>query len=178
MDPRAGALFGEPGSRLVNLGPVELVVPEHVEDVRGARPVIRKLVNKPFGVGREVARKDDDVRRRVVLRHVAPMLKMEVGEDLDLHGTFNPLPVASCEARGGSRAAGPSAPLVRVPYGILSHFHQPLFAVFRRVQVTSFLAVGGTMRQSPCERLLFGPSQEAWPLVKARSTACAHCRSG
>ena len=35
VDPRASALFGEPGSRLIDLRPVELVVPEHVEDVRG-----------------------------------------------------------------------------------------------------------------------------------------------
>ena len=94
-------------SRLIDLRPVELVVPEDVEDVRGARPVIRNLVNKPFGVGRKVARKDDDVRRRVVLRHKAAALEVEVGEDLDLHGSFNPRLAASCEARGGSRASGP-----------------------------------------------------------------------
>ena len=40
VDPGLHTLRGELPPRLVNLGPVELVVAEHVEDVRGARPLL------------------------------------------------------------------------------------------------------------------------------------------
>lgn len=48
-------------------------------------------------VGREVPGRDDDIRFRVVLRHEAAMLEVEVGEDLDLHLSFGCFPAGSRE---------------------------------------------------------------------------------
>ena len=103
VDPSPRAFLGEPGSRLVDLGPVELVVPEHVEDVRGTRPVLRELVNEPLGVGCEIACEDDDVRFRVVLWQEAAVLEMEVREDLNLHS----VPSLAVNRFASARVLGP-----------------------------------------------------------------------
>ena len=61
VDPGLHTLRGELRPRLVDLGPVELVVAEHVEDVRGARPLLCEVLDQALGAGREVAREHDDV---------------------------------------------------------------------------------------------------------------------
>ena len=86
VDPDFRAFVGEPGPRVVDLRAVELVVPEDVEDVRGTSPELRELRHESLRIGREVAGEDDDVGLGVVRGHRSTMLKMEIGEDLDLHG--------------------------------------------------------------------------------------------
>ena len=106
VDPDFRALVRQPLPRLLDLGPVELVVPEHVEDVRRARPAPRDELDEPFGVGREVACEDDDVRLRVMLGQVAAVLEAQVGEDLDLHRSFD---VRSENIPAPPRGAGSSS---------------------------------------------------------------------
>ena len=85
VDSGVAALPGEPSPRLVDLGPVELVVPEDVEDVRGGGPPVAEPSDEPFAVGREVPGEDDDVRLGNVRRDRAAVLEVQVGEDLNLH---------------------------------------------------------------------------------------------
>ena len=93
VDPDFHAFVGEPRPRVVDFRAVELVVPEDVEDVRGSSPELRELRHKSLRVGREIAGEDDDAGLGVVLGHPPTMLKVEIGEDLDLH---------RCQRRWGS----------------------------------------------------------------------------
>ena len=85
VDPDFRALVSEPRPRVVDLRAVELVVPEDVDDVRGGSPELRELRHKPLRVGRKITCEDDDVGLGVVLGHRSAVLKVEIGEDLDLH---------------------------------------------------------------------------------------------
>ena len=61
------------------------MVPEDVDDVRGGRPELRELRHKSLRVRRKVPGEDDDVGLGVVRGHRSTMLKVEIGEELDLH---------------------------------------------------------------------------------------------
>ena len=75
---------------LLDIGAVELVVAGDVEDMRGVLPDFGRKPDRAVLRRREIARQHDDLRSRRERRDVAAIFQVEIGEDLDAHGTLRP----------------------------------------------------------------------------------------
>ena len=82
------ALASEGLSCFVDVAGVELVVPGYVQDASHSGPSVHRLAEQPGLADRcEIAADDHGVRLGRELGHRVPVLEVQIGDDLDAHGS-------------------------------------------------------------------------------------------